>query len=86
LLVSRCSAGGLSAWVSAIQPATTVGVRAGVQRRAVADQLGASAKVVVCSPSPNGLGRRISFWQFTPHGLVVTVITVALGVPYLWLR
>ena len=26
------------------------------------------------------------FWQFTRYGLIVTVISVALAVPYLWLR
>src|SRR3954469_12217226 len=38
--VSRCSARRRSAMVSAIQAATHGGVRAGVQRRAVADRLG----------------------------------------------
>jgi hypothetical protein len=31
-------------------------------------------------------GQRISFWEFTTYGLVVTVITIASCVPYLWLR
>jgi Na+/H+ antiporter NhaD/arsenite permease-like protein len=31
-------------------------------------------------------GQRISFWQFTKYGLAVATITVALSVPYLWLR
>jgi Na+/H+ antiporter NhaD/arsenite permease-like protein len=31
-------------------------------------------------------GRPISCWQFTRYGLVVTAVTVALAVPYLWLR
>ena len=31
-------------------------------------------------------GNRSRFWEFTKYGLVVTVITVALAVPYLWLR
>jgi Na+/H+ antiporter NhaD/arsenite permease-like protein len=31
-------------------------------------------------------GRRISFWEFTRYGLVVTAVTVTLCVPYLWLR
>jgi Na+/H+ antiporter NhaD/arsenite permease-like protein len=31
-------------------------------------------------------GKPITFWQFTRYGLVVTVVTVALAGPYLWLR
>ncbi|MFI7108070.1 hypothetical protein ACIBK9_17285 [Nonomuraea sp. NPDC050227] len=31
-------------------------------------------------------GIPISFWQFTKYGLIVTVVTVALVAPYLWLR
>jgi Na+/H+ antiporter NhaD/arsenite permease-like protein len=50
-----------------------------------ATAIGASANVVVL-----GIARRngvvISFWQFTRYGLVVTAVTVALCVPYLWLR
>ncbi|WP_308249792.1 hypothetical protein [Sphaerisporangium fuscum] len=29
---------------------------------------------------------RISFWEFTKYGLVVTVATVGLAAAYLWLR
>ena len=47
--------------------------------------IGASANVVVL-----GIARRagypISFWEFTRKGAVVTVLTVALAAPYLWLR
>jgi Na+/H+ antiporter NhaD/arsenite permease-like protein len=47
--------------------------------------VGASANVVVI-----GIAARadspITFWQFTRKGAVVTVITIALCVPYLWLR
>ena len=47
--------------------------------------IGASANVVVL-----GIARRsgypISFWEFTKKGAVVTVVTVALAAPYLWLR
>jgi Na+/H+ antiporter NhaD/arsenite permease-like protein len=50
-----------------------------------ATAIGASANVVVVGLAERA-GRRISFWQFTRYGLVVTVITVALCVPYLWLR
>jgi Na+/H+ antiporter NhaD/arsenite permease-like protein len=31
-------------------------------------------------------GQRISFWQFSKYGLVVTVVTVAISMGYLWLR
>ena len=31
-------------------------------------------------------GHRIGFWEFTKYGLVVTVVTVGLTAPYLWLR
>jgi Na+/H+ antiporter NhaD/arsenite permease-like protein len=50
-----------------------------------ATAVGASANVVVLGIAERA-GRRISFWEFTRYGLVVTVITVALAMPYLWLR
>jgi Na+/H+ antiporter NhaD/arsenite permease-like protein len=50
-----------------------------------ATAVGASANVVVLGMAERA-GRRISFWEFTKYGLVVTLITVALCVPYLWLR
>ncbi|MQA77365.1 MAG: hypothetical protein GEV10_02600 [Streptosporangiales bacterium] len=50
-----------------------------------ATAIGASANVVVLGIAEKA-GKPISFWQFTRYGLVVTVITVALAVPYLWLR
>ena len=50
-----------------------------------ATAIGASANVVVLGMAERA-GRPISFWEFTRYGLVVTVITVALCVPYLWLR
>ncbi|MEV2273479.1 ArsB/NhaD family transporter [Nonomuraea africana] len=50
-----------------------------------ATAVGAAANVVVL-----GIAARnrtpISFWEFTKYGLVVTLVTVALVVPYLWLR
>ncbi|SDT42189.1 ArsB/NhaD family transporter [Microlunatus soli] len=50
-----------------------------------ATAIGASANVVTI-----GIARRndidISFWTFTKYGLIVTGVTVALCVPYLWLR
>jgi Na+/H+ antiporter NhaD/arsenite permease-like protein len=50
-----------------------------------ATAVGASANVVVLGVAARA-GRRISFWEFTKYGLVVTVITVAIAMPYLWLR
>lgn len=50
-----------------------------------ATAVGASANVVVLGLAERA-GRRISFWEFTRYGLVVTVISVALAMPYLWLR
>jgi Na+/H+ antiporter NhaD/arsenite permease-like protein len=50
-----------------------------------ATAVGASANVVVLGIAERS-GRRISFWRFTRYGLVVTVVTVGLAAPYLWLR
>jgi Na+/H+ antiporter NhaD/arsenite permease-like protein len=50
-----------------------------------ATAIGASANVVVLGIAERA-GHRITFWQFTKYGLVVTVVSVALAVPYLWLR
>jgi Na+/H+ antiporter NhaD/arsenite permease-like protein len=50
-----------------------------------ATAVGASANVIVLGVAEKA-GKPISFWQFTKYGLVVTVVTVALAVPYLWLR
>jgi Na+/H+ antiporter NhaD/arsenite permease-like protein len=50
-----------------------------------ATAVGASANVVVLGLAERA-GQRITFWQFTKYGLVVSVVTVALCVPYLWLR
>ena len=50
-----------------------------------ATAIGASANVVVIGIAKR-YGYPISFWQFTRYGLLVTVVTVLLCVPYLWLR
>ena len=50
-----------------------------------ATAIGASANVVVLGIAER-YGRKISFWEFTKYGLIVTVITVAICVPYLYLR
>ncbi|PKT67887.1 hypothetical protein CW362_37955 [Streptomyces populi] len=50
-----------------------------------ATAIGASANVVVL-----GIAERnrqpITFWQFTKYGLIVTVVTVAISLSYVWLR
>ncbi|MBX6168140.1 MAG: ArsB/NhaD family transporter [Thermobispora bispora] len=50
-----------------------------------ATAIGASANVVIL-----GLAERnkspISFWQFTRYGAVVAFATIAISMPYLWLR
>jgi Na+/H+ antiporter NhaD/arsenite permease-like protein len=50
-----------------------------------ATAVGASANVVILGLAERA-GKRISFWEFTKYGLVVAFITVALSMPYLWLR
>ncbi len=50
-----------------------------------ATAIGASANVVVLGLAERA-GRRISFWEFTRYGLIVTAISIALAAPYLWLR
>jgi Na+/H+ antiporter NhaD/arsenite permease-like protein len=50
-----------------------------------ATAVGASANVIVLGIAERA-GKPISFWQFTKYGLVVTVVTVGLAMPYLWLR
>jgi Na+/H+ antiporter NhaD/arsenite permease-like protein len=50
-----------------------------------ATAIGASANVVVLGVADRA-GRHISFWDFTKYGVIVTVITVAICVPYLYLR
>jgi Na+/H+ antiporter NhaD/arsenite permease-like protein len=50
-----------------------------------ATAVGASANVVVLGIAERA-GHRISFWQFTKYGLVVATVTIAISMPYLWLR
>ncbi|MEP6478149.1 MAG: ArsB/NhaD family transporter [Rhodoglobus sp.] len=50
-----------------------------------ATAIGASANVVVLGIAKRN-GHPISFWEFTKYGLIVTAVTIALCVPYLWLR
>ncbi|MEU8663872.1 ArsB/NhaD family transporter [Actinoplanes philippinensis] len=50
-----------------------------------ATAVGASANVVVLGIADRA-GHKITFWGFTKYGLIVTAITVALAVPYLYLR
>jgi anion transporter len=50
-----------------------------------ATAIGASANVVVISIAQRN-GYPISFWQFTKYGTIVTVVTILVCVPYMWLR
>nr|WP_042186823.1 ArsB/NhaD family transporter [Kibdelosporangium sp. MJ126-NF4]CEL17587.1 Na+/H+ antiporter NhaD type [Kibdelosporangium sp. MJ126-NF4]CTQ91187.1 Na+/H+ antiporter NhaD type [Kibdelosporangium sp. MJ126-NF4] len=47
--------------------------------------VGASANVVVLGIAARA-GSPISFWEFTKKGAIVTVITIVVAAPYLWLR
>jgi Na+/H+ antiporter NhaD/arsenite permease-like protein len=50
-----------------------------------ATAIGASANVVALGIAERE-GKRISFWEFTKYGLVVTFASILLATPYLWLR
>jgi Na+/H+ antiporter NhaD/arsenite permease-like protein len=50
-----------------------------------ATAIGASANVVVLGIADRS-GHRITFWQFTRYGALITLVTIAVSVPYLWLR
>ncbi len=50
-----------------------------------ATAVGASANVVVTGIAKRN-GHPISFWHFTKYGVVVTAVTIALSVPYVWVR
>jgi Na+/H+ antiporter NhaD/arsenite permease-like protein len=50
-----------------------------------ATAIGASANVVTLGIAERS-GHPISFWEFTRYGLVVAVVTIAVAMPYLWLR
>ena len=50
-----------------------------------ATAIGASANVVALGIAERA-GHRIGFWEFTKYGLVVTVVTITVCVPYIWLR
>jgi Na+/H+ antiporter NhaD/arsenite permease-like protein len=47
--------------------------------------IGASANVVILGIAKRS-GYPISFWEFTKTGAIVTVVTILLAAPYLWLR
>lgn len=47
--------------------------------------VGASANVVMTGIAKRN-GHAMSFWEFTKYGIVVTVVTVGLCFPYIWLR
>jgi Na+/H+ antiporter NhaD/arsenite permease-like protein len=50
-----------------------------------ATAVGASANVVVIGIAERS-GHRISFWEFTKYGLIVTAVTISIATLYLWLR
>jgi Na+/H+ antiporter NhaD/arsenite permease-like protein len=50
-----------------------------------ATAIGASANVVVLGIAERR-GARISFWQFTKYGILVTAVTILIAAGYLWLR
>ncbi|MGH3502102.1 MAG: ArsB/NhaD family transporter, partial [Nocardioidaceae bacterium] len=50
-----------------------------------ATAVGASANVVVVGLAKRN-GTPISFWGFTRYGIIVTLASAALALPYLWLR
>jgi Na+/H+ antiporter NhaD/arsenite permease-like protein len=50
-----------------------------------ATAIGASANVVVIGLAERS-GHRISFLEFTRYGALVTLVTFAVAMPYLWLR
>jgi Na+/H+ antiporter NhaD/arsenite permease-like protein len=50
-----------------------------------ATAIGASANVVILGLSERA-GHRISFLQFTRYGALVALVTIAISMPYLWLR
>lgn len=47
--------------------------------------VGASANVVMLGIAARD-GHPISFWEFTRKGAVVTILTIAIAAPYVWLR
>jgi len=50
-----------------------------------ATAVGAAANVVILGLAAKA-GHPISFWQFTRYGLIVAATTIAVSMPYLWLR
>ena len=50
-----------------------------------ATAIGASANVVILGLSERA-SHRISFLEFTKYGALVALVTIALSMPYLWLR
>ncbi|MGA8113119.1 MAG: ArsB/NhaD family transporter [Actinocatenispora sp.] len=50
-----------------------------------ATAVGASANVVVLGIAERA-GQKITFWEFTKYGLIVSVITILICIPYLYLR
>jgi Na+/H+ antiporter NhaD/arsenite permease-like protein len=57
----------------------------GADLRGNATAIGASANVVILGLSERA-GHRISFLEFTKYGALVALVTLAISMPYLWLR
>ena len=81
LVSDLVDAGGNTTQANALWWALALGADLGGNATAV----GASANVVVTGIAARS-GHPISFWQFTKYGLVVTVVTITLSWPYLYLR
>jgi Na+/H+ antiporter NhaD/arsenite permease-like protein len=81
LVQDLVNSGGGSGEANALWWALALGADLGGNATAV----GASANVVVLGIAARN-GHPISFWEFTKYGIVVTVVTISLALPYLYLR
>ncbi len=81
LVADLVDSGGGSTQANSLWWALAIGADLGGNSTAI----GASANVVVTGIAARN-GYPISFWRFTRYGLVVTLITVTLSWPYLYLR
>jgi Na+/H+ antiporter NhaD/arsenite permease-like protein len=80
-LVQGLVASGTGAKAASLWWALALGADLGGNATAV----GASANVVITGIAARQ-GHPISFWRFTRYGIVVTLVTVILAWPYLWIR
>ncbi len=81
LVSDLVDSGGGSTQANSLWWALAIGADLGGNSTAI----GASANVVVTGIAARN-GYPISFWRFTRYGLVVTLVTVTLSWPYLYLR